>query len=88
MAVFWDVSPCSLVASTSEKLVNLYQTTWCNIPENSRLHTSRRENLKSYLIILRYSGSLSAAVYLINFLCISFSFHHFFAVIFKIYIKY
>jgi hypothetical protein len=35
-------------ARTSETLVNFYQTTRrCN-PEDSHLHTNRRENLKSY----------------------------------------
>jgi hypothetical protein len=35
-------------ASTSETLVNFYQTTRrCN-PKDSHLHTRRRENLKSY----------------------------------------
>jgi hypothetical protein len=38
-------------ARTSETLVNLYQTTRCYNPEDSNLHTHRRENLKSYLII-------------------------------------
>jgi hypothetical protein len=32
--------------STSEKSVNFYQTTRRNIPEDSRLYTCRRENLK------------------------------------------
>jgi hypothetical protein len=40
MAVFWVVAPCSLV---------FYQTTRCYNPEDSHLHTHRRENLKSYL---------------------------------------
>jgi hypothetical protein len=35
--------------STSETSVNFYQTTRRNIPENSHLHTRRRENLKSQL---------------------------------------
>jgi hypothetical protein len=34
-------------ASTSETLLNFYQTTRHNIPEDSHLHTRRRENLKS-----------------------------------------
>jgi hypothetical protein len=38
-------------ASTSETSVNVYQTTRCNIPEDSRLHIRRRENLKSHLIV-------------------------------------
>jgi hypothetical protein len=34
-------------ASTSETLVNFYQTTWHYNPEDSHLHTRHRENLKS-----------------------------------------
>jgi hypothetical protein len=58
MAVFWVVAPCSLVevhalmmeaTSTSETLVNFYQTTQCYNPEDSHLRTYSRENLKSYL---------------------------------------
>jgi hypothetical protein len=37
-------------ARTSETLVNFYRTTWCYNPEDSNLHTHRRENLKSYYI--------------------------------------
>jgi hypothetical protein len=45
MAVFWVVAQCSLVhialmmeaARTSETLVNFYQTTRCNNPEDSHL---------------------------------------------------
>jgi hypothetical protein len=37
-------------ARTSETLVQLYQTTRCYNPEDSHLHTHRRENLKSYFI--------------------------------------
>jgi hypothetical protein len=37
-------------ASTSETLVNFYQTTLRNNPEDSHLHTRRRENLKSHLL--------------------------------------
>jgi hypothetical protein len=36
-------------ACTSETSVNFYQTTRCYNPEDSHLHTRRRENLKSYL---------------------------------------
>jgi hypothetical protein len=36
--------------STSETLVNFYQTTRGNIPEDSHLHIPRRENLKSHLV--------------------------------------
>jgi hypothetical protein len=34
---------------TSETSVNLYEITRYNIPKDSRLHTRRRENLKSNL---------------------------------------
>jgi hypothetical protein len=34
--------------STSETSVNLYETTRRDIPEDSHLHTRRRENLKSH----------------------------------------
>jgi hypothetical protein len=33
---------------TSETLVKFYQTTWRYNPEDSHLHTHRRENLESY----------------------------------------
>jgi hypothetical protein len=35
------------VASTSEMLVSIYQTTWRYNPEDSHLQTRRHENLKS-----------------------------------------
>jgi hypothetical protein len=35
--------------TTSKTSVNFYQTTRLNIPEDSDLHTRRRENLKSHL---------------------------------------
>jgi hypothetical protein len=57
MTFFWDVAPCSLVdtlialmmeaVSISETSVNFYQTIRRNIPEDSCLHTRRRENLRS-----------------------------------------
>jgi hypothetical protein len=60
MAVFWVVAPCKPrgllialmmeAASISETSVNIYQTTRRNNPEDSHLHTRRRENLKSYSI--------------------------------------
>jgi hypothetical protein len=34
-------------ASTSEMMVNFYQTTWCNNIEDSHLHRCQCENLKS-----------------------------------------
>jgi hypothetical protein len=45
MAVFWVVTPCSMIvtlmmeaASTSETLVNFYQNTLRNNSEDSHLH--------------------------------------------------
>jgi hypothetical protein len=38
-------------ASTSETSVNFYQTTRRNNPEDSHLHTRRRENLKSHVSV-------------------------------------
>jgi hypothetical protein len=57
MAVFWVVALCSLVevialmmkaASTSETSVNSYQTTRRYSPEDSHLHTHRREGSKCH----------------------------------------
>jgi hypothetical protein len=39
-------------AGTSETLVNFYQTTRRNNPEDSHLHTRRRKNLKSHKKII------------------------------------
>jgi hypothetical protein len=39
-------------ARTSETSVNFYQTTRRYNPENSHLHTRRRENLKSYFLFI------------------------------------
>jgi hypothetical protein len=63
MAVFWDVAPCSQVnidgrfiavmmeaVNITEASVNLYETTWRNIPEDSHLHARRRENQKSRIL--------------------------------------
>jgi hypothetical protein len=41
-------------ARISETLANFYQTTWRYNPEDSHLHTHRRENLKSYLAQLLF----------------------------------
>jgi hypothetical protein len=43
-------------ARISETLVQLYQTTRCYYPEDSHLHTHRRENIKSYLDIWNSHG--------------------------------
>jgi hypothetical protein len=39
-------------ARTSETLVNFYQTTQCNNPEDSHLHTCGHENLKSNFLLM------------------------------------
>jgi hypothetical protein len=43
------LAPIMEAASTSETLVNFYQTTRGNKPEDIHLHIRRRENLKSFL---------------------------------------
>jgi hypothetical protein len=43
-------------ASTSETSVNFYQTTRRNNPEDSHLHTRRRETLKSHIIDILLSS--------------------------------
>jgi hypothetical protein len=43
MAVFWAIIALMMEAAcTSETLVNFYQNTRCNNPEDSHLHTRRR----------------------------------------------
>jgi hypothetical protein len=37
-----------VAASFPEMSVSIYQTTWCNIPEDSSLHTHCYESLKSH----------------------------------------
>jgi hypothetical protein len=41
---------------TSETLVNFYQTARCYNPEDSNLHTHRRENLKSYFLFFVFQS--------------------------------
>jgi hypothetical protein len=41
-------------ASISKTFVNFYQTTRRYNPEDNHLHTRRRENLKSYLLVYRF----------------------------------
>jgi hypothetical protein len=50
-------------ARTSETLVNFYQTTRCYNPEDSHLHTHRRENLKSYFPVLVNKHFISEYLY-------------------------
>jgi hypothetical protein len=50
----WIFSVCCLMMEavrTSETSINFYQTTQCNIPEGSHLHTNCHENLKSDLLM-------------------------------------
>jgi uracil DNA glycosylase len=51
-------------ASTSEMLVNFYQTTRRNNPGDSHLHTRRRENLKSHLITV-YSENNTKPIHIL-----------------------
>jgi hypothetical protein len=98
MTVFWDVAPCvpvevyrrfRLIALmmkaeiNSETSVNFYQTTRCNNPEDSHLHTRRRENLKSHIVqfltavyncpdsvvSLCWSDSVTSTIYMRKNLC-------------------
>jgi hypothetical protein len=46
-AVFWVVTPCSLVEVSLKRRKTLPD---CNDPEDSHLYTSRREKLKSHLL--------------------------------------
>jgi hypothetical protein len=43
--------PDDVDRSTSETLVNFYQTTRRYNQEDSHIHTRRRENLKSFLVL-------------------------------------
>jgi hypothetical protein len=47
-------------ASTSETSVNFYQTTQCNIPQDSHLQTYCHENLKYHLFYLFFSRVVKA----------------------------
>jgi hypothetical protein len=60
MAIFWVVAPCRPDDEGSKHLwtsANLHQTTRRNNPEDSHLHTRRRENLKSHQEIVCYYGT-------------------------------
>jgi hypothetical protein len=64
MIFFWDIAPCSLLEfdlhfrgayclpsswQFSETSTKFYQAVLRNIPEESHVHTRRRENLKSHI---------------------------------------
>jgi hypothetical protein len=55
-------------ARTSETLVDFYQTTRRYNPEDSHLRTHRRENLKSYSVVLRVLQIIFISVSLSNFM--------------------
>jgi hypothetical protein len=44
------------VVSSSETSVNIYQTTRCNIPEDSHLLTRRCVDLKYYLVLSKFAA--------------------------------
>jgi hypothetical protein len=48
MNVLWVVAIALMMeaASASKTSINFYQTTWRNNPQDSHIHTHRRENLK------------------------------------------
>jgi hypothetical protein len=52
--------------STSETSVILYETTRRNIPEDSHIHTRRRENLKSYFACNLISKGSASLVFLFS----------------------
>jgi hypothetical protein len=69
-SVFWVVAPCSLVevialimeaASTSETLVNFYQTTRCNNPEDS--HHQELNSMCKLPFIEQYKASVTVYIY-------------------------
>jgi hypothetical protein len=43
--------------SSSEMLVNIYQTIQCNIPEDSHLHIHHCENLSSHQFLSHHQGN-------------------------------
>jgi hypothetical protein len=49
-------------AGSSETLVNSHQSTWRNNPEDSHLHTRRRENLKSHRLLSSQEALLQAVM--------------------------
>jgi hypothetical protein len=59
-------------ASTSETSVNFYQTTQRYNPEDSHLHTRRRENLKSYLRNSQVVWKMQGKQVIISPLCLYF----------------
>jgi hypothetical protein len=50
LAASISVIPLMTEAASTYEMVNFYQTTWCNIPEDSHLYTCCYENLESHKI--------------------------------------
>jgi hypothetical protein len=46
--VAWEIAQTMETERISETSVSFYQTTRCNMPEDSHFHTRRRENQKYY----------------------------------------
>jgi uncharacterized protein YcgL (UPF0745 family) len=44
-------------------MINIYQNTQCNVPEDSYLYIRRRENLKSHRINTRLTAGFTAPCY-------------------------
>jgi hypothetical protein len=59
-------------ARTSGTLVNFYQTTRRYNPEDSHLRTYRRENLKSYLVIISLN-SVNQLIFVMVKSCVFFA---------------
>jgi hypothetical protein len=61
--IIWAIALMMQAARTSETSVNVYQTKRRYNPEDSRLHTRRRENQKSYKIkMISYIRSVSCGL--------------------------
>jgi hypothetical protein len=56
MAVFWVALLMMEAVRTSETLVNFYQTTWCDNPEDSHLHHIRVLILLCFLHFIQSDG--------------------------------
>jgi hypothetical protein len=49
--IFWDVMSCGSCKNRRFRgTLVLTRATWCNIPEDSLLHSHHCENLKSYIL--------------------------------------
>jgi hypothetical protein len=48
LPTLWGLTLMMEAVSSSETSASIYKTTWCNVPQDSHLHTYCRENLKSH----------------------------------------